>query len=278
MPPAVSRNAACRPRRLDKRLDLLACLLLGGCVDPVGSSLYQPQPIGAVAAWTGRAPAPVSARTADGIDLAGLFWAPRDAGGDILLFLPGRTGNLDTAARQAQSLAAGGRGVLVASYRGYGANRGTPSERGLYLDGAAFADLAHTLHHGGKLYLFGDGLGGAVALRTASRTDVSATVTLGAFDRFSSFAPPVMRGMYKDAFDNVAAIRKVRTPVLIMHGRKDEVVPFAAAEKLRQAAAGAAVVAPIDGEAYHSVDLRYLAPTVWRALDQMGTMGAVAKR
>ncbi|RYY15462.1 MAG: alpha/beta hydrolase, partial [Alphaproteobacteria bacterium] len=158
----------------------------------------------------------VSARTSDGLELTGWFWAPDDPSDDILLFLPGRAGNRDTAAHQAEPFAAGGRGVLVASYRGYGDNAGKPDEKGLYLDGAAFADLTRTMHTTGRLYLFGDGLGAAVALRLASRPDVSGTATLGAFDRFANFAPAAMRPMYANAFDNVAAIGRVKTPVLIM--------------------------------------------------------------
>jgi fermentation-respiration switch protein FrsA (DUF1100 family) len=87
----------------------------------------------------------------------------------------------------------------------------------------------------------------------------------------------VTRTFYADAFDNVAAIRRVTVPVLLMHGRKDEVVPFAAAERLRAAAGGKALVVPIDGEAYHSFDLSYIAPVVWRALDQIAADEATAK-
>lgn len=137
------------------------------------------------------------------MDLVGWYWASQDASGDILLFLPGCAGNRDTAARQAEAFAANGRGVLVASYRGY---PGTPDEKGLYRDGMAFADLARTLRPSGspgRLYLFGDGLGAAVALRTAVRIDVSGTATLGAFDSFASFTPAATRPLYADAFDNV---------------------------------------------------------------------------
>lgn len=57
--------------------------------------------------------------------------------------------------------------------------------------------------------------------------------------------------------------------VLLIHGAKDEVVPFAAAETLRAAASGKAVVVPIAGEAFHALDLRYIAPVVWQALDHV---------
>ncbi len=260
-------------RMLTASFVILASLSASACLNPVGKALYQPQPVTGVSpTWTGRAPVPVTARTTDGLDLAGWYWAPEGKDRDILLFLPGRAGNRDTAARQAEAFAQDGRGVLVASYRGYGSNAGTPDEQGLYRDGMAFADLARRLQPDARLYLFGDGLGAAVALRTAVRGGVTGTATLGAFDRFSSFAPASTRGLYAHAFDNLEAIHSVKTPVLILHGRKDQVVPFVAAERLKQAAGGTAILAPIEGEAYHSVDLRYVAPTVWRAFDQMAKM------
>lgn len=46
-------------------------------------------------------------------------------------------------------------------------------------------------------------------------------------------------------------------------------VPFAATETLRAAASGKAVVVPIAGEAVHALDLRYIAPVVWQALDHV---------
>ncbi|MDD1451531.1 dienelactone hydrolase family protein [Sphingomonas sp. H160509] len=141
-------------------------------------------------------------------------------------------------------------------------------------------DLAERLVPDGKHFLFGDGLGAAVALHVAADpsagTSVDGVVTLGAFDSFDRFVPSVARGLYADAFDNAAAIRRVKVPVLLMHGRKDEIVPFAAAERLRAAAGGKAIVVPIDGEAYHSFDLSHIAP-VWRALDQIAAEEAVAK-
>lgn len=268
-----------RPRTL-RMIGVVAVLsLLTGCLNLAGSSLYQPEPIGRVpTAWGGRAPQAVVARTGDGLALKGWFWPPRAPDGDILLFLPGRAGNRDTAARKAAPLALAGKGVLVASYRGFGDNPGTPDEQGLYRDGAAFADLARTMRPASRLYLFGDGLGSAVALRLASRPDVTGTATLGAFDRFKNFAPAAMRPMYTDAFDNMAAIREVTGPVILLHGRRDEVVPFSAAENLEKAAGGFAIVAPVDGAAYHSIDLRYVAAQVWQAFDQIAANGVPAKR
>ena len=280
--PLTTRTPHCARRSLRRTaglsLLLATSLSLTGCLNPVSSALFQPQPLGnRPLAWAKRAPTAVVARTSDGLELTGWYWPPAAATSDVLLYLPGRAGNRDTAAQQAEPFAADGRGVLVASYRGYGDNPGKPDEKGLYLDGDAFANLVRTLHPAGRLYLFGDGLGSAVALRLAIRPEVSGTATLGAFDRFARFAPAATRAVYADAFDNVAAISQVKTPVLILHGRKDQVVPYAAAETLQRAAGGLAVLAPIAGDAYHTVDMRYVAPTVWRAFDEMGRMPTVQR-
>jgi fermentation-respiration switch protein FrsA (DUF1100 family) len=252
-----------------------ACGLASGCASPVADTLYQPVVLTvATPAWTGRAPELVRTAVRDGVPpLAGWHWPSSTTDGAVLVYLPGRTGNRDIAARRAQAFAEGGQAVLVASYRGYGDNPGRPSEQALYEDGLAFVRLARQLHPTGRLFVFGDGLGAAVALHVAAEAPndapIDAVVTLGAFDRFGSFAPKLTRPFYADAFDNVAAIRRVRVPVLLMHGAKDEVVPFAAAETLRAAAGGKAVVVPVAGEAFHALDLRYIAPVVWRALDHV---------
>ncbi|MES3151874.1 alpha/beta hydrolase [Sphingomonas faeni] len=255
--------------------------LLGGCVNPVGRSLYKPTPLGSITPiWTERAPTLVETVTHDGVRLRGWYWPPATTDGAVLIYLPGRGGNRDTAALAAQAFARDGHGLLVASYRGYGDNAGVPDERGLYEDGRAFVARARQLVPNGRRFVFGDGLGSAVALHVAGEAPVAvdAVVTLGAFDSFARFVPGLARGFYADAFDNVAAIRRVTVPVLLLHGRKDEVVPFAAAERLRAAAGGKALVVPIDGEAYHSFDLSHIAPVVWRALDQIAAdEAAVAK-
>ena len=253
--------------------------LVAGCATPVGDKLFQPAALAErTPAWTGRAPmlvrtGPSRAPSEGALQLAGWYWPPSTPDSAVLVYLPGRAGNRDIAARRAQAFARDGQAVLVASYRGYGDNPGRPSEEGLYEDGLAFVRLARQLHHKGRLFLFGDGLGAAVALHVAGEAPVgapvAAVVTLGAFDRFASFAPKLTRPFYADAFDNVAAIRRVRVPVLLMHGEKDEVVPFAAAEKLRAAAGGKAVVVPIAGEAFHAFDLGYIAPVVWQALNHV---------
>jgi fermentation-respiration switch protein FrsA (DUF1100 family) len=217
--------------------------------------------------WSGRAPEEVAATTADGLMLRGYYWPPQTMGGDLILFFHGQSGNRYTAARTAAPLAAGG-GLLVASYRGYGDNPGTPDEDGLYADARAFLSLARILAPKSRIYLFGFSLGAAPALRTAADEEVAGVITLGAFTALADVAPPVVRHLLPDRFDNRASIARVTEPILLMHALADEVVPFSQAETLRALAPQRARLLRLEGGG-HAADLETLAAVVWDNIHRM---------
>jgi uncharacterized protein len=247
-----------------------AASVLAGCAGLVRERIYRPEPIAAEApSWPGIAPREVTAQTEDGLSLRGYYWPPSNGSDDILVFFHGNGGNRRTAAQIAQPLSEGGRGVLVACYRGYGDNPGQPSEAGLFADGAAFAALARRLHPRGKLYLFGWSMGGAVALELAGRIPVDGVATFGTFTRLADVAPGIAGPFLPDRFDNVAAIRRIEAPVFLFHGDQDAVVPYAHAARLRDASNGRATVVTVRGGG-HQPGLNSLAPIVWRALEGRG--------
>ena len=248
-------------------------LIVSACAPFVRDRTYQPQPMpAAIAAWENGAPHEVSTTTSDGLTLRGYYWPPRMTGGDVVLFFPGNSGNY-TAARMVRPLATAGDGLLVASYRGYGDNPGAPSEAGLLFDGVAFLGLARELHPSSPIYLFGYPLGGAVALETAAREEVAGVITLGAFTALADVAPPAARGSLSDRFDNRAAIARVEEPILLLHGRPDETVPFVNAQALREASGARARLLRLTG-APHRIDFSALAPIVRENIDQMPAASA----
>ena len=152
--------------------------------------------------------------------------------------------------------------LLVASYRGYGGNPGSPSEAGLYADARAFLSLARRLAPGSRIYLLGFSLGAAPALHGAAEEEVAGVITLGAFTGLADIAPPLARNMLPDRFDNRASIARVDEPILLIHATNDEVVPFAQAEALRALAPRGARLLRLQG-AGHAADFGALAPMVW---------------
>lgn len=254
-----------KSRILAAPICLALALGLSGCAGILRDRIFQPVPLAQTPiAWQGTAPETVTAVTQDGLELAGYYWAPRTPGGDIIVYFQGNGANHRVGAARAQPFTRDGQGVLVASYRGYGDNPGSPSEAGLARDADAWITAAQTLAPGSRRFLFGHSLGGAVALSAAGRHRVAGVATLGTFSSMTAMVPGIARGVLRDRFDSIRAIGQVAAPVWLYHGTKDRIVPFAMAEQLRAAApAGRVTVVPLeDGD--HHVPMDKLAPLVWQ--------------
>jgi uncharacterized protein len=130
-------------------------------------------------------------------------------------------------------------------YRGYGASGGRPTEAGTYLD----AQAAYDWLTGAKgippeqVILFGRSLGGSIAAHLAGRVQAAGLVMESAFTSFPDiaagfypFLPVRFFARFLFRYDTLAYVRKVRCPVMVIHSRDDELVPFASAARLFEAA------------------------------------------
>ena len=136
---------------------------------------------------------------------------------------------------------------------------GQASESGCYeAADAAYHYLTETLHvHPAQIVVSGWSLGAAVATDLAARKRVAGLIILSAFTSLPEQAhamlpwvpQSVVRLFIKERFDNLSKIRQVTCPIFIGHGTQDELVPFAMAERLAQAARqrGAVTFLPIGG-------------------------------
>ncbi len=242
-------------------------LAFTGCAGVIRDRIYHPTSLADTPVeFVGQAPQSVTARTADGLELQAYYWPPARPDGDVAVYFHGNGYNHLVGAARAEPLRIGGRGVLVASYRGYGGNPGRPSEAGLFADGDAWMKRIAELAPASRRFLFGHSLGGAVALEMAARHPVEGVATLGTFTRMSDMAPAVARGLITDRFDNLAAIRRVRTPVFLLHGDADELVPFSSAAALKEVGGERVTVVRLRG-AGHNLSLETIADRVWLLLN-----------
>lgn len=170
----------------------------------------------------------VHTATDDGLRLAA-FYRPAEAGHKTILFFHGNGDTLDGAIQATRGPAAAGHGLLLAEYRGYGGNPGSPDEAGLYRDAdAAMRWLAEAGVAARDIVVVGNSIGSGPATEMAVRHPVAALILVSGL----SDLPTVVRGqlpvipgwLVRDRFDNAAKLPRVRAPVLLMHGDADTLV------------------------------------------------------
>ena len=164
-------------------------------------------------------------------------------------------GNVVPFMRQFHAL---GYSVLMYDYRGYGTSEGSPSVRKTYQDiDAAYRWLVDQKKIAPKnIIVQGRSVGGGPSSWLAAHREVGGLVIESSFT--SAFRVKTRWKLFPwDKFDNLKHIQQVKCPVLIMHGRDDEILPFWHGEKLYNAALGKKMNLWIDGGQHN--DYAYVA-------------------
>lgn len=188
----------------------------------------------------------VEFETEDGLRLRGWFLAAPYAEGRAVLVCNGNAGDRSFRAPLAAALAQRGYSVLLFDYRGYGGNPGTPSETGLLADArAAQAYLASRLDvDAARVAYAGESLGAAVALALAVERPPAALVlrspftTLGDLGRYHYPFLPIFDVLLADRYSSIERIRRLRSPLLVVVGDRDRIVPFEHSRRLYEVAPG----------------------------------------
>lgn len=179
--------------------------------------------------------------TPEGLMLAAWFKPPPPAG-RLILFFHGNAGSIVDRAFKARALIDAGFGLLLVEYRGFGGNPAKPGEAGLYADGrAALSFLTGRGLDPERIIPYGESLGSAVAVELASEHDFAALVLEAPFSSVTDVAAyhypylPV-RLLLRDRFETIGKIGRVRSPILVVHGDRDRVVPVKFGRRLYDAA------------------------------------------
>lgn len=172
----------------------------------------------------------------DGVTLAAVH-LPNPEARYTLLYSHGNAEDLGVLLPYLERYRAQGFAVFAYDYRGYGRSEGAPSEAGVYRDiDAAYRYLVDELGVPPERIIgYGRSLGGAVTIDLAARQPLAGLVVESSFT--SAFGVlPVTRIMPFDKFRSRSKIGQVGCPVLVIHGRSDEVIPFSHGEALFAAA------------------------------------------
>jgi pimeloyl-ACP methyl ester carboxylesterase len=174
--------------------------------------------------------------TADGQRLHG-WWMEANEPHATVLFLHGNAGNIGDRVPHYELLSAAGFNVLAFDYRGYGRSTGRPTEAGTYLDARAARDA---LPEDQPVIYVGESLGGAIALELALHRPPNGLVLQSTFTSIRHMArlhyPIVPPALVPDAYPSLDRIRDLKAPLLVLHGRNDEIVPLMDGQALYEAA------------------------------------------
>ena len=174
--------------------------------------------------------------TADGEKVI-VWYAPPKDGKPLLIYFHGNAGALHYRADRFRAWLDDGIGLVALSYRGYGGSSGSPTEPGLIADAEAAYRFAAARTPAERIVLFGESLGGGVAVALAAARRIGGLVLEAPFTSAADVGARAywylpVRLLMKDPFHSDARIGKVTAPLLVLHGARDGVVPIALGERL----------------------------------------------
>jgi uncharacterized protein len=179
---------------------------------------------------------------ADGVQLHG-WWVPGIAGAPVMVWFHGNAGNISHRLENIKLLHdLVGVQVFIFDYREYGLSQGRISREGSFLDAAAAYHYVTDTRKvpAADLVLFGRSLGTALATGIAVKHPCRGLILESAFTNSSDMArlmaPFLFDWRPKVPYDNLGKIDKVKTPVLIIHGSDDEIIPVEMGRKVFAAA------------------------------------------
>lgn len=175
-------------------------------------------------------------KTSDNETINGLHFKTKSD--KVILYFHGNAGSLESWQYIYHDLNFLEYNLLVIDFRGYGKSTGKISEKGLYIDGqTAYDYLVKAGFKQENIIIYGRSIGCGIAVDVASHNKSKALILEAPFSSFNKLANHMVPFLFPSlflnySFDNLGKINKVNTPLLIIHGKKDGIIPFKLGEAL----------------------------------------------
>lgn len=185
----------------------------------------------------------ITLTSADGVKITGWVRAAKERRRAILLHFHGNAENLSTHYYYVAWLADQGIELVLFDYRGYGESGGEPSREGTVLDGRAAVRFTFERARAANLplYILGQSLGGAIAVASVGEEKVtpSALILESTFPSYRRVARKKVAEFWllwpfqwplsllvSNDYDPEDYLDRIHSPVLVIHGDEDPIVPF----------------------------------------------------
>ena len=184
----------------------------------------------------------VKIQTSDNIELLGWYHEKNLKDYKTLVYFHGNAGSLENRIHKLNHFQDMNINFLIIAWRGFNGNKGKPSERGLYSDGKSTIDwLIKKGVNEENIILYGESLGTGVATHLAQNKNYAGVILETPFtsmiDAAKNFYPYIpINLLLKDKFENFKKVKNINTPILVMHGEVDQIVPFSMGKKIYEIA------------------------------------------
>ncbi len=194
--------------------------------------------------------------------LHGLWLAADRAKAPVLLYLHGARWNVTGSATRIRRMQELGFSVLAVDYRGFGkSTAGLPSEELAGEDARAAWQWLAKRYPSTPRYIFGHSLGGAIAVDLATKvTDEAGTIVEGTFSSIPDVASSMKWGwlpigpLITQRFEAINKVAHVGSPLLVVHGEDDTLIPSAMGRKLFDAAQEPKAFVLVPGGSHHNTN------------------------
>ena len=179
----------------------------------------------------------INFKTSDNFELKGWFHL-KNSNKKTVLFLHGNAGNLDNRIDKLNFLGNMDINFLIISWRGYSGNPGNPSETGLYKDALGGIEWLNKKGiSNDRIILYGESLGTAIATEVAQNENFAGIILEAPFTSMVDMGQKIypifpVKFLLKDKYESKNKIKNIKSPILVLHGRKDKIVPFYMGEKI----------------------------------------------
>jgi uncharacterized protein len=180
----------------------------------------------------------VKINTQDSIELLSWYHNKNLNDYKTILFLHGNAGSLANRIHKINHFKEMNVNFLLLSWRGFNGNKGKPTETGLYEDAHSAIKWLKSIGVLEKnIIIYGESLGTGVAIEVAQNKNFGGIILESPFTSMIDAAKekypylPV-KFLLKDKYESDKKIRNIKSPILIMHGKVDKLVPFYMGKKL----------------------------------------------
>tara|TARA_Y100000590_G_scaffold319322_1_gene361365 strand:- start:115 stop:951 length:837 start_codon:yes stop_codon:yes gene_type:complete len=184
----------------------------------------------------------VKIKTQDNIELLSWYHNKNINNYKTILFLHGNAGSLENRIHKINNFKDMNINFLLLAWRGFSGNKGQPTEQNLYEDArSAIRWLESKGIKENNIIIYGESLGTGIATEIAQNKNFAGIILESPFTSMIEagktkypFLP--VRFLLKDKYESNKKIKNIKSPILIMHGKVDNIVPFYMGKKMYELA------------------------------------------